>query len=54
MKSADNLNTNNTSIESLLYQTETEKYLAKKNVQHYETETLFVREFFTQVDLKVI
>jgi len=30
MKSADNLNTNNTSIESLLYQTETEKYLAKK------------------------
>jgi len=30
MKSADNLNTNNTSIESLLYQAETEKYLVRK------------------------
>lgn len=46
IKNADNFIANNASIESLLYQTEPDRYFGKKIIQNYETENSFVREYF--------
>lgn len=46
IKSADNFKSDNSSIETLMYQSAPDRYFGKKVVQNYETENSFIREYF--------
>lgn len=46
IKGADNFNSDNGSIETLMYQSAPDRYFGKKVVQNYVTENSFVREYF--------
>jgi hypothetical protein len=44
--SSDNYKTDNSSIETMLYQQAPDRYFGKKIIQNYETENTYVREYF--------
>ena len=46
IKSSDNYKTDNSSIETILYQQAPDRYFGKKITQNYETENTYVREYF--------
>jgi hypothetical protein len=46
IKNSDDFKANNTSTETVMYQTAPERYFGKKVTQNYETENSFVREYF--------
>lgn len=46
IKSSDNYKTDNSSIETMLYQQAPDRYFGKKIIQNYETENTYVREYF--------